>query len=1513
MNIFRLLAVVFVILGCFSRISGQTNGIPHPYTTPGSIYRQNFDSLPASGTFSFTGKGPYWLDKAPINANPLHGWQILQITGPKLNFSPGTGSSTGNAIYSLGSSGASDRALGSLSTSTGIYAFGVLLTNQTGQLLNKINIRFTAEQWRKGGSGNRNTWTFFYKTGNISSIDEPDLITDSTGNFYSPVTTTGAGALNGNLPENQQTVSIQLENLLWKPGEQLLLRWNDADETGNDDALGIDDFQFAASLTIPAPVINQENVASLNATTATITCRINDPLALTHILAEFARDSLFSQPVQALTKPDTLEPGAVNSVIEAQLTSLNPNTHYFARFIASNPSGSATSNLLSFQTPVSLPVVKTIVGDIFIHAANLGGRITATGGGNLLDKGILWSVDRGHLINRIPIPINADSFVTTVTGLPSASILYATAYVTNEGGTAYGDTVSFQIPGAVLSLSANLPKLTRDSVAYFTLKLAGQVSGFSPSNFSIFQNNIHHAQITGIQPMDSTYRITINTGSGDGRLSLALVRDSGLSAPISNLPFYSADTSQVDKTPVLVQKIILPATAAKIGDTLSLFIQIKPEPEPIAGLEGWIDSLPVFSFQRLSDSLYQAKCIIREGGRDFKTRDSIPVSIQLTDSAGNLSKNVFQIVSDSCSIDAHIPVITHLQHPKPGWYKSGDSLAWMIRFSEPVLIDPNDPPQMTFTMGTRSRSAQYFSGNGTDSLLLRYIIQSGDKDLDGINTGKGLVTTKPSVQDFSGNPAKLNFINLPSAASIKIDAVEPVIQNLKVSKTGKYFTGDSIGFQIQFSKKVFLRPSVEKPVLAIRIGNNLQYASYSSGTGTDILEFRYRIQPNDTDTLGCKIISPLIDTLFCIVDSLGNPIQPGLHNIGSTSGIQINPSTIQLLETLIPAAGIYRYGDVLSFAVRYNEAAFISGTTNLPSIKIRIGKNTRYATYTQGSGSPVLYFSYQIQKDDEDSSGITISPFLILNSGGIKDNKGYFAPFLISSGEWSTSIKVDAVFPEITDIRPPDAGQYRSGDSLVMLLHFSENIMLAASENSPRIKMTIGSNTRYLSYHSGAGTRQLKFCYTIINGDLDKKGIKIFPNIIAEKNQLTDAAGNPANLSFSPGSSLPVILIDGIAPVFGNDKPDSIQLCENQPPYLITDLFTVTDEEAGELVSWRIVNKPALGILSDDSVSLYSNGKKILPSGWFYQPLAGRYGHDSLVTEITDGIYTSRKTIRIEILPSIGNNHIRNAQNLCTDQKPEKLFGTQPTGGSGIYQYIWESTQETDLTHFQKVDKHNGEADLLPSQLEGSTWFRRILISGACRDSSEPVKINLFKVGYWKGDSSQTWEDPTNWCQSRIPADTNDVYIDSMRKYDPVISSQVVCRDLILTEKSHLSIEGNLQITGRITASENSIDAVNGSLSFRGTATQYLPGRILRQHQLKNAFIQTTGNVHLTDSLTITGTIYLQKGILYTHDFLTLSDSATLAPVATGSDIIGKTQLKIRIPEGKSVDRILAHPFSHGI
>lgn len=1513
MRIFRLLLILSFISGFTFAVSGQNSGIPLSYDTAGAVYRQDFDALPFTGSFSFTGKGPFWVNEAPLSINPLNGWQLLQTTGSKLNFAVGTGSATGNAIYSLGNAGSTDRALGSLSTGTGIYAFGVLITNHTGRILNTASIRFTAEQWRKGGSGNVNTWYFTYKTGLLSSINESDLLPDSSGNFRSSVTTTGGGSLNGDLAIHQQNISFQLENLLWMPDEQLLLRWDDADEPGSDDVAGIDNFEFSSTLSIQSPDINQDSIQKLTSTTATISCLVNDHFADTRVQSIYSTDSSFAQFQHAFLQPDTLKGGTGPIRIEAYLTSLLPRTRYFARFIATNQSGSDTGSLIAFRTPVNPPVVSTLVNEVFSTTANMGGRITTKGDGSITERGILWALDRSTLENQISIHTDEDSFAVRITDLPSGRIIHAVAYLTYEGGTVYGDTISFLTANTIISLRASQTKKTRDSLVVCNLKTSGPVAGFHPEHFSLIQKGISHAEIKNIKGVDSVFTIEIATGSGDGYLRIALISDSGLTTPISNLPFFAEDSILIDKTPPIIRDINLPDATAKIGDTIPVNISLIPEPDTLAMFTGFIDNMPLFSPRYTNDSTLQANCVIREGGKDRRTGDSLPVSIQLEDAAGNHSFIQKHIVPKALSIDAQYPSIKKIQYPLPGWYKTDDSLEWSIHFTEPVLLLQNDEPKMTVTLGTRSRSAQYVSGAGSDSLLLRYIIQNGDKDLDGIKIGNGLITNGISILDSSGNPAKLNFTNLIQPASVKIDAVAPEITSVKVPAVGKYFSEDTIGFQVQFSKAVFLKPSTVIPVLFIRIGNSIKAATYYQGTGTKTLVFVYRIHPEDTDTLGIKVISPLADTLSCLADSLGNPIQASLHNIDNTSGIQINPSTIQLMETLLPEAGIYHFGETLSFSLRYNEPAYISGTTNLPSIKIRIGKNTRYATYSSGSGTNILQFNYQIQKEDEDSSGIIISPFLILNSGGIKDSKGYFAPFILNTSEWVTGIKVDAVAPVIVNVVLPDPGVYRTGDTLVLQTVFSEPVKVLPGTSTPQIKITFGNLTRYCTYQSGSGTNRLRFIYQITYGDLNKNGIKINNSILTEKNQVTDFAGNPATTGFTITSVLPQITIDGIAPVFTIDKTDTLRLCENQPPVLITDLFAVSDEEAGELISWRIKNIPELGTLSDQSVTLPSTGKKLLPTGWFYQPFPNHTGWDSLVTEITDGVYTTQKSILIHIQPRIQNNMISHPQTLCTDQLPDKLSGSQPVGGTAVYTYVWETANTSDSLDFRKTEKDNEEKDYSPTLLSATTWIRRTVSSGACMNSSNPIKIAIQKEGYWKGDSSQSWADPSNWCQAKVPGVATNVFIDSGRKNYPVISSQAACGDITLSEKTHLTIDGILQISGKISAPSHSIDATKGGVYFAGDTIQFLSGKLFHNHLVRNLYIHTRGNVHITDSVSLTGRIYLQDGDLYTHDLLSLSGSAGLAPVVMGSEIKGETKVTIALQENRAADRLLAHPFSHSI
>ncbi len=236
------------------------------YFQKNSLYQQNFDGLPHSGTYSLVGKGPHALSAAPILASNSLGWQCMQVAGTSANcnFLIGTGSSTSQGTYSVGSLNSSERALGTLASGAGISSIGVIFTNSSDQLLNNITISFNAEQWRKGGSGNRNTWLCKYKTGSFEQNNAGDLDLLPSLNFSSVQYSTGAATLNGNLPLNQALIHQTLSITDWKPGEQLILRWDDADETGSDDLMAIDQFSFSADYIPPPPVKIEEITSEAN-------------------------------------------------------------------------------------------------------------------------------------------------------------------------------------------------------------------------------------------------------------------------------------------------------------------------------------------------------------------------------------------------------------------------------------------------------------------------------------------------------------------------------------------------------------------------------------------------------------------------------------------------------------------------------------------------------------------------------------------------------------------------------------------------------------------------------------------------------------------------------------------------------------------------------------------------------------------------------------------------------------------------------------------------------------------------------------------------------------------------------------------------------------------------------------------------------------------------------------------------------------------------------------------------
>jgi len=226
-----------------------------PLGYSGGIYSENFDTLPSTGSGTLPGKGPNDLVPGWTGASGLTGWQgaitaLSSGTNTEYRAQNGSGSgSTGRGLNSFGTTGSAERALGTLPTSAQIPFFGLVLQNNTANVLTQFTLSYTGEQWRRGDTSPQDKLLFSYGlAGDIS----PALTSYAALDFASPTAALLNSALDGNLPANQTFKSATITGLTWAPGQTLVLKWSAPDLTGQDDGLGIDNLSFQANA-VPEP------------------------------------------------------------------------------------------------------------------------------------------------------------------------------------------------------------------------------------------------------------------------------------------------------------------------------------------------------------------------------------------------------------------------------------------------------------------------------------------------------------------------------------------------------------------------------------------------------------------------------------------------------------------------------------------------------------------------------------------------------------------------------------------------------------------------------------------------------------------------------------------------------------------------------------------------------------------------------------------------------------------------------------------------------------------------------------------------------------------------------------------------------------------------------------------------------------------------------------------------------------------------------------------------------------
>ena len=101
-------------------------------------------------------------------------------------------------------------------------------------------------------------------------------------------------------------------------------------------------------------------------------------------------------------------------------------------------------------------------------------------------------------------------------------------------------------------------------------------------------------------------------------------------------------------------------------------------------------------------------------------------------------------------------------------------------------------------------------------------------------------------------------------------------------------------------------------------------------------------------------------------------------------------------------------------------------------------------------------------------------------------------------------------------------------------------------------------------------------------------------------------------------------------------------------------------------------------------------------------------------------------SVHVKDYPAIINNTISADQTIGYDSIPDPLIGLQPGNGDGTYLYLWLS--RTRIIPWGTAAPVNNLKNYSPASLTDTTWYRRVVRSTVCTDTSNTLSVNVHKA-----------------------------------------------------------------------------------------------------------------------------------------------------------------------------------------
>ena len=611
-------------------------------------------------------------------------------------------------------------------------------------------------------------------------------------------------------------------------------------------------------------------------------------------------------------------------------------------------------------------------------------------------------------------------------------------------------------PVAVKSVIRASPNPTGATTVDFTVTFSAPVSNVTPSAFSITTTGgiSGSPHVTGITGSGTTYTVTVNTGTGNGTLQLGVNGISMLNN-FSNIPFSDGEVYTIVRTATPTGSLTInsgaaytnnpavtlaitsanadqmhfanegdpygpyePITATKSynlssGDGLkTVHMQLKDAAghELVVDATITLDQSPpnttitsgppsfsnssqaTFTFESTeSNSFYETSL---DGG--IYTLSANPaifsgfgdglhtVSVRAIDPAGNVDPTP---VLYNWVVDRNPPAVTAVEVPDNGYYTTGDILDFSVKLSESVAVDfTGGKPYIDVTIGSETRHAPYSGGSG-DIQIFSYPVQPGDMDLDGITLGTTVVLNGGAIRDGAGNDALPTLHAVGNTTQVFVNTAAPGVM---ISSAATSPVNQPVTATITFTEAV----------TGFTIGDIIATNATLSN-----------LQQKDAVTY-TALVTPTTDGAVSVQVPAGVAVNTG--NNGNTASNTLNftyDGTAPAVTSVdVPANGIYKGKDVLSFLVHYSENLIVTGK---PSFNVVIGGATRQAVYTSGSGTNSLAFSYKVIEGDMDMDGITPAANINLNGGTIRDLAGNNALTALNNMGSTAEVLVNTAIPQV--------------------------------------------------------------------------------------------------------------------------------------------------------------------------------------------------------------------------------------------------------------------------------------------------------------------------------------------------------------------------------------------------------------------------------------------------------------------------------------------------------------------